>query len=305
MIRRVILVVLFLKLQVVDFHELLRVDSDSKLKLLSYSTSVILESIWDGKNTISIFDSVNNFESEDIKQGFLVKIAGQAQIENHQSENMSMISSIIKRKIVLIIMKNFDNFDNKLIQQLKSENFHRQGYYIIVSTNQLMIDDVKQAFKYLWKINLINVVIVFESFGIIKVETYYPFNNKNCNDFTPITINSFVDEKLINESSFFPDKTQNLYGCPLKVKMSTVIPPVIIVTTHQNGSFEYQGRDIEILRFLSEKLNFSTIFEDHIPLPKFNLYENGTATGHWKRLIDNELDILIGDFFLTETRGKY
>lgn len=70
-----------------------------------------------------------------------------------------------------------------------------------------------------------------------------------------------------------------------------------------NGSFHISGRDINLLKVLSDKLNFRVNFSDIRDYG--NVFENGTANGPLKALIDGYADISISDLWLKTNRLKF
>ncbi|CRL04605.1 CLUMA_CG017673, isoform A [Clunio marinus] len=76
-----------------------------------------------------------------------------------------------------------------------------------------------------------------------------------------------------------------------------------VLKRFENGSFGFSGRDINVLEGLADVVNFQI---DMIFLPNYGdwgiSYENGTATGSQKQLMDNETDLVIGGFSLVYFR---
>lgn len=86
---------------------------------------------------------------------------------------------------------------------------------------------------------------------------------------------------------------KNLLECPIRVSISNNTEPAVFVKHAHNGSFHISGRDINLLKVLSDKLNFRVNFSDIRDYG--NVFENGTANGPLKALIDGYADISISD----------
>lgn len=69
---------------------------------------------------------------------------------------------------------------------------------------------------------------------------------------------------------------------------------------------EITGRDFQFVQILSKALNFKanvTVFKELAAWGM--LFENGTATGVIKNLLDSKADLIVGDYYLRAVRMKY
>lgn len=77
-------------------------------------------------------------------------------------------------------------------------------------------------------------------------------------------------------------------------------------TVHSNGSISINGSDVEILREVSELLNIDMDIEILTALGAWGqVWENGSAVGAFKMIIDKEIDICGNFYYLTELRSKF
>ena len=114
--------------------------------------------------------------------------------------------------------------------------------------------------------------------------TWFPFKVERCGESQGVIL---LDELIIENNGGFsenghlyPQKVpKNFMGCPIKVGTVGIDPSVIVTEnyTQNDGStvFKITGLSVEILKFVCEKMNLTTIFL----APSLNLdwYSNGTA----------------------------
>lgn len=106
----------------------------------------------------------------------------------------------------------------------------------------------------------------------------------------PKTINEYANGTFIT-FNFFIDKTVNLHKCPIQISSPDLT------------SKAYTNLDLKLITLISEKLNFTPIVD---LLGDFGyVMENGSAVGGWKKLNDNEADIMISFCYLKPQRAKF
>lgn len=194
------------------------------------------------------------------------------------------------QKCIFMFINDFREF-LKIHDGINEAYFGLKSNFIIVLMNG-KVDQIGQMFQMMWKKYFINVAILFAESKAVQVQTFLPFNEMHCEDTTPKIINQFVDGKFIKpNSSFFTDKTKNLFKCPVPVAFSkTVIA-------------NFSGRDINLMETLSEKLNFSAVY--HVLTTVGYIFDNGTAVGGFNQLLKDEVKIVYGNAFLKISRLNF
>lgn len=209
----------------------------------------------------------------------------------------------LKRKVLVLVIEDFSGF-SKILRKLK-DSFKFNGLMLITLTNG-EIQEIQDIFILLWKRQIFNVNVVFEkSDGIIAVKTFMPFNVNNCNDTKPIIINEFKNGNFLNGlNEFFPDKMTNLFGCSVRVSVCNHLKPYIVVTKSENGEYQVDGgRDFKLINLLSKHLNFSIDYAYIGQIGYF--FENGSASGILKGLLNNESDLTLCSWLLKANRLKF
>ena len=223
-------------------------------------------------------------------------------VENHMDLK---IMKNRRRTISIIFLQDFKSFQ-ELNNKLTPDRFHIDGYYLIVLFKGI-IPEIQNIFDILWKKYIYNVNIVFKETQFITLMTFIPIGNKSCGNTTPIIINRFnIDTRNWQSNKLFPKKFSNLMGCPIKVSTFETIPSVMVKKSFPNGTVQLKGSGIEIFYEIAKILNFD--IDMHFinkPGSFGDVFENGTSTGAIKKLLDNEVELILGNYFLTEMRAKF
>ena len=254
--------------------------------------------------TVNIIYSENYPEWNDIGGSFLKNLS-----ENLTAairlETISYIKLIKNRRRfanILLITNLVDFFE--LFKKVTHENFRASGCILLLML-EMKIEDSDKIFLLFWRRKFFNVNLMFRKKSeAILVETFLPYNLRKCDDSTPVIINEFKDRMFVNGTEdFFPEKTKNLQNCPLKIAISEVAEPFIKTKLLPNGSYSAHGVDIDLISTLSESLNFKLNFSHIAPTGYLN--ENGSSSGSFKALLDNEADLTISGWFLKANRIKF
>jgi hypothetical protein len=260
------------------------------------STLPTINLIWiENVNDITMKDFIND----------LLSSTSKAQKFAFRLETAEKVKSIGKRRRLknILVLRSFSEF-KEIYSKVTPEIFKLNGfypYYMFVLFNGEIVE-VQEMFNLLWKLQMFNVNVIFENEnGEFLVQTFKPFNDQNCNDTTPITINKFKDGKFINSiEDFFPNKMNNLHNCPVQVAISEESKPLIVIKTLENGTKLFTGRDIQLLNSLSKSLsfriNYTFIGEEGF------LLENGSAVGALKALLDGKAGLSVSDWWLKPNR---
>ena len=146
-------------------------------------------------------------------------------------------------------------------------NYKRNGEYcIIVTTSSFADADGYQMLKRLFDLYVINVNVFVMRGDNITIYAALPFSEKVCHSPDAYVLHELSNIKTLEDirlnQPLFPNKAQNLHGCPLTVSVIPA-PPFIYV---KNESDTRAGRDQlprlfgvegEIFNILAEKLNFT------------------------------------------------
>lgn len=241
---------------------------------------------------------IQNFKVKDIEDELLQSFSLSGIIFRHYS-SVKVIKSERGEIFFILVEENI----SILVENLKHPSSKESFYLIIlISWRSHLVGDI---FKLFWKFQIYNVNIMHgDKNGAISVKTFMPFNSRKCNDTSAVTINKFKDGRFVKSlENFFPNKMQNLHECQVRVATSNNSTPYVFLNKFVNGSFHLYGRDIFLAETLSKVLNFRinyTYFGQ-----EGSLYENGTAEGTFKMLLEDKADLILADFWLLTYRLKF
>lgn len=214
-------------------------------------------------------------------------------------------SRILRASYVNVIL--FENIEDVLtiFHKQNLQYFRLDGFYILVSFDKCNDENEKKIFEIVWKQQIYNINLICKnnSNDEIVMKTFFPYQKNKCGNTNSIIINKFINYSWNNEK-FFPSKFKNLHLCQLKVA-SFLYPPIIMRETYANGTYRYYGSEMEILMGLSFALNFTINHVYYNYFYKGLFFENGTATGILKQVMDSELDMAMGFYFLNFARAKF
>lgn len=168
-------------------------------------------------------------------------------------------------------------------------------------------NDLQIIFDEFWKYEILNVNIIQINYNganntlNFTTYTYFPYTPpQNCNKANVRTIATNLIQFSQQTIAFFPKKLTNFYHCSLNL-ITFDTPSGIEVILTRNGSGEiidYSGLEGMLLKTLSQRLNFRA----RIIIPEElwgNIYENGTADGAMKLMMDRMVNFSIGLFHQT------
>lgn len=243
-----------------------------------------------GKSTV-YFSDLNSEILNQFVQSHELKITV---IVNH----FRTVSVYEKRKIEFTILhlENLTEFDS-FFNVIQSEAFSHDGHFIIFWDNA-DVREMKAIFSKFWEIFAYNVNVLTTnqiSSNVVSMFTYLPFANGSCNSTDSVQINQFnTTSTKWTTDRFFPKKFKQLNSCPLRFGCYESYPRFI--TTTENGLKKFAGVTVDVSTAFSEILNFTLNF---IAYGSSNgggtgiIYENKSATGMVKKVVDNEFDVMV------------
>lgn len=142
---------------------------------------------------------------------------------------------------------------------MKTTTFDYSGFYTIILTKQIgdPYQVVRKIFEDCWTLYIANANLLVQADDLetILLYTFFPFKPKKCEDIEPVIHDYFVNNAFAHNAEIFPNKFHNFYKCPLKISLFE-IQPYMILKQQPDGSYETEGLEGTMLRFISEKLNF-------------------------------------------------
>lgn len=253
--------------------------------------------------TINLISPETCVTSQDFKDELLQQVFATQKLILRQETASKMRTIPGRRKrFVILLIASFTDF-LEIYQKMSPKVFNFSGFYLIVLVDG-KASELQNIFELFWKIQIFNVNIVSENeSGTVLMETFMPFNDQSCNNVNSVIINQYRETKFVNQfESVFPDKMKSLNNCPVRVSISNNTKPFVIVK-QSNNTLKFDGQDIKLITALSESLNFKIDYTFIGPVGYF--YENGSAEGSLKVLIDSKADLSISYFLMKANRKKF
>lgn len=240
----------------------------------------------------------SSFISKDFIGEFIVEASKQIFPFRHETPDGLRKAAHYKKTLSIFVIENFREF-RKIYKKISREIFKFHGFFLVVLVNG-EIPEIQKIFKFLWKIQIYNVNLMFENEnGEVIVKTFQPFTPESCNETSPIQINSFKNGKFVNNPAFVK-KMRNLHNCPIRVAVTNNSEPYIIERFTPNGTRLLSGRDISVATTLAEILNFKVVYS-YIGDEGY-FYPNKTSMGVLKSIVDNKTDLAISNLWLKKNR---
>jgi hypothetical protein len=212
------------------------------------------------------------------------------------------------RHFSIFIMQSLAEF-SIITACINSKDFKFSGFYLFIplqkSTDASKIDgktyfETQKIFKKMWQLQIYNVNVLHHQNNSITLQSFSPFQEKNCNDTTPRTINEFRNGKFQSDQ-IFPVKMKSMNRCPIRVAFAIKGSEPFVIS--KNTSKTMKGRDVKLVQALAESLNFTI---DYILVEsKGNLLENGSTTGLWKSLANGAAEFSPANSGFKPIRLKY
>lgn len=280
----------------------LYVKSNDLLPLSTAVKEIMEASFYNYAETLNLIKSDGSVKVVDFDDSLLKIVFGNPEVIIRQ-ELVSKLASNRQRRNVILLAGTFDDF-RKFYQKMSPKLFKFSGFYLIVLINN-ETHETQNIFQFLWSIQVFKVLVIYETAdGSVPVETFMPFRSGNCNNTTPITIDTFKNGEFFNnKTNLFSDKMKNLNRCKVRVSLGNNSEPFVVSKLLSNGSYKLEGTDIKILNALSESLNFRIDYV-YIGRPGY-LFENGSSEGPLRHLIEGEADLSITLWWLKMSRLKF
>ncbi|XP_055611373.1 uncharacterized protein LOC129757976 [Uranotaenia lowii] len=181
---------------------------------------------------------------------------------------------------------------------LRKKNFNINSFFIIIflqdeepwmPTSLLQLTAELQVFNVVALFNVNEVVHLYNCipFGSILYRSSSMINDQIC-------FNSTMEDTRDCDSYFIP-KVSNFFAVPLHVATIEYPPLIGPIFDEQQRVVDFVGIDGDILKCLSQVLNFTIIpFISYPPILWGEIYDNGTGTGAEGRVLNGKANFTLG-----------
>lgn len=212
------------------------------------------------------------------------------QLQIRHEDMSSLVSwNEVRASNVVFLVLNLEDFI-KIYTDMTSKNFKFNGYYVIVLLNH-RFQRKNHIFKLLWKLQVYNVVLIFEVGAVVKIKTFTPFTQFSCNDTRSVDV----------KENLFLDKLKNLQGCTIRASFANFSTP--FMPDEFQSKVNFKSGDNNLVETLAKSLNFKVKYM--IAENQGYIFENGTSEGPLRFLLDGEADFSLDNWWLKKYRLDY
>lgn len=208
-------------------------------------------------------------------------INGPSEIHIQNNDNLNIKHFTCRHNAVLIVnqmtLREIENF----LWPLNCESSRK---FLIIFLEKETISPLESSIKLMldimWRKFILNVhVVTLKGNGDVHLYTFFPYTKDFCGQVHPVVWNIYRNDSFIMKREHYPRKTDNFHQCKLNVAVFDV-PPYMIIRNTTNGVIDVEGADGELLKTLSNELNFSinfTVVSEDVRWGE--IYANRSATG--------------------------
>ncbi|XP_072390520.1 uncharacterized protein [Diabrotica undecimpunctata] len=191
----------------------------------------------------------------------------------------------------------------KILKKLLTWNPHAKFLVVSTTTFSDPVQVATEVTKEMLNFHILNGVILLsspENRSIYNVYSWEPYSNRSCGDnFEHTSIDRCSYGNTERNVSWFTNKLlTDFYNCTLKVVYTRWAPYVTIDNPKfkKASSTDDQGIEVNVINMISEILNLFAVYQEDDLNGFGNVYDNGTTTGGFSLLSNNEADIMIGGY---------
>lgn len=224
--------------------------------------------------------------SNDLIAEIIANTEGRMSVQVEENNFIVVPKDDRKRYTVIVIIDSLKSF-MKFSMKLTYDRFKLRRQFLFVLLN-MSSSTLVEVFEILWQKFVVNANAIVIDKGEVRMLSFIPFQHDKCSDFTPVVINEFSNRRWVNKN-FYPKKFSNLFNCSLRFGATVIFPAVI---TRNKDVKNLHGLEVNLLRIFAEAKNFSIDFE--LVTDRGAVFENQTATGLMKMLMDGKVNGIIG-----------
>lgn len=210
-----------------------------------------------------------------------------------------------------IFLFNFNfllQFSSKFLDGVQNDYNDNMGKYFVVMQAGKVLNkthELQLIFEESFRRNIVDIVVaVFVKRNTFKLYSYAIFHPQHCRKVWLKQVNLFSKGKF-RSTELFPYKLSNFYGCPIVTYIRNASLFYSFNLTADGTAIEsIQGVEANMIKILAKKLNFTLSMYYNSNYDIGQVYNNGTAVGPFKYLIENKIDILLG-YYHYPVRTRY
>ncbi|XP_016948911.1 uncharacterized protein LOC108023783 [Drosophila biarmipes] len=212
-----------------------------------------------------------------------------------------------RKRVNLLMVDSFAGLLDTNIAQSNADFDDPDYYFIFLQTRDHLIPRELQlildhCLAHFWL--HCNVMIQTAQVEVL-VYTYYPYTADSCQAAHPVQVNAFDGRHWRRNSKMFPDKLNQMHGCPLTVLTWHQPPFVELVGYASEIGQRAGGFEIQLVEHMARRMNFSLQLADiAVQRPDAHRLAEGAKEGPIERLQDRKANLSMGYFRKTARRNQ-
>lgn len=211
-----------------------------------------------------------------------------------------------KRTFTFILIDKFSSF--KILQRsLTPQDFNLRGFYLFVMMKgRFKKGEYHQMAQIMYNKKIVRVAFAYENLqnNSVQFDRMSVFQYTNCWSSKPMKVVEFKNGEFPKENfEIFKRNFDDLHGCP--VTIPTFHRPPGMIIDEETGRMS--GFDVQILQWLSEKLNFRIREMRLNGSNQWGTYDPSTEkmTGALKEVFNGDAHFAIGSYILRSNRSEF
>uniref|UniRef100_A0A182QN94 Ionotropic glutamate receptor L-glutamate and glycine-binding domain-containing protein n=1 Tax=Anopheles farauti TaxID=69004 RepID=A0A182QN94_9DIPT len=186
----------------------------------------------------------------------------------------------------------------QFVLSMAYECFNPSGYYIFTVAEQWQSGErgIRDVFQTLWKMRILNAAFIVPMMAgrAYQAYGYVPNVESKCGSVQLKLLDSYTLNRWQHPDRWFRiGALPNFQHCPLKVA-TFESKPYVLLRNRTNGTFAFVGLEVNILRIIAAKLNFSYEFVTPAGNSKWGVLLPSNSTGLMGMLQRSEVDVGFG-----------
>ncbi|XP_058811316.1 uncharacterized protein LOC131676211 [Topomyia yanbarensis] len=186
----------------------------------------------------------------------------------------------------------------ELYQEFSIEKYDSSGKFLIVFSGQVNDLVALAVFKDLWRLQIINVVLVGNTDRVTRLWSYDPYRQGSCG-----VVNLISVDAAVHIDDYYSDKIRTFHGCTFKVG-SFETRPYTIMDRSDKLNLRMSGFEGDLLDVLKETLNFKVKIIEPPNGEQWGYALKHNSTGIMRMIQEEEVDFGISCLGISVARNE-
>ncbi|KAH8304886.1 hypothetical protein KR018_012160, partial [Drosophila ironensis] len=212
-----------------------------------------------------------------------------------------------RKRVNLLLVDSYNGLLDTHFTEDNADFDDLDYYFIFLQARDRLIPRQKQlilehCLNHYW----LNCNVMIQTAQVeVLVYTFYPFTADKCQAADPVLVNRFDGQQWKSNGTIFPEKLNQMHGCPLTVLTWHQPPFVALSWDPETERMRTSGFEIQLVEHLAIKMNFSVHLRNLSLLrPENYRMAEGVAEGPLEVLLQRRANLSMGYFRKTARRNQ-